>query len=168
MSGASGCGQRSVVAVVKMTVMDSTYQLSSLSTEDAASLRAMGGVEYVADSRPGFPCRHCLCDAEIGEELILVSHDPFRGDSPYRSASPMFLHKFECVRPTFDAMPASLTARQLSVRAFDEHEMMVDAAITDGDSLGVVIERLFTDEASVRLDVHNSPRGCWAVTVDRL
>ena len=151
-----------------MMDMDSTYRLTSLSTADAQQLRANGGVEYVADQQPGFPCRHCLCDAEIGDEVILVSHDPFRGDSPYRSASPMFLHKFECTRPEFDAIPASLALRQLSVRAFDKDEMMIDAAITDGVDLDVVIEKLLGDEASVRLDVHNSPRGCWAVTVDRI
>ena len=40
---------------------------------------------YVADEKPSFPCRQCLRDAEIGEELLLVSYDPFEIDSPYNT-----------------------------------------------------------------------------------
>jgi Protein of unknown function (DUF1203) len=37
---------------------------------------------HVADEHPGYPCRQCLNDAEIGEELLLVSYDPFRSTAP--------------------------------------------------------------------------------------
>ena len=134
----------------------------------ADALRAKGGEVYVADTSPGFPCRQCLRDAAVGEELILVSHDPFEIDSPYRSASPIFLHRLPCGRPEpSNELPTQLTRRQLSVRAFDGSAMMLDADVIDGTALGATIESLFEDPAIERLHVHNAQRGCWATSVVR-
>ena len=72
------------------------FTLVAIDPQVADTLRAAGGPVYVADSKPGYPCRQCLRDAEIGEELILVSYDPFEQASPYRSASPIFLHCAPC------------------------------------------------------------------------
>jgi hypothetical protein len=123
---------------------------------------------YVADEKPGFPCRQCLRDAEIGDELLLVSFDPFTLDSPYRSASPIFLHRQPCSPPTdLHELPEQLTVRQLSVRAFDDAAMMIDAAILQGDQLADTLARMFDDEACDHVHVHNATRGCWAVRVER-
>jgi hypothetical protein len=123
---------------------------------------------YVADETPGFPCRQCLRDAEIGEELLLVSYDPFTVDSPYRSASPIFLHREPCSAPTDPhVVPEQLTVRQLSVRAFDAQALMIDAAIVPGAELAEMLARMFDDETCDHVHVHNATRGCWAVRVDR-
>ena len=122
---------------------------------------------YVADEKLSFPCRQCLRDAEIGEELLLVSYDPFTVDSPYRSASPIFLHREPCSSPAdLGVLPEQLTVRQLSVRAFDADAMMIDAAIVPGDQLADTLARMF-DDACDHVHVHNATRGCWAVRVDR-
>ena len=144
------------------------FRLIPIGADAAATLRAAGGVSYVADSKPGYPCRRCLRDAEIGEELILTSHDPFTTDSPYRCTSPIFLHAEEC-HPALDSaeLPEQLTCRQLSVRAFDGQAMMIDAAIIDGHELEQTIERFLTDPAADTIHIHNASRGCWAVTVAR-
>ena len=63
-----------------------TFRLIAIDSNTADRLRRDGGPTYVADEKPGYPCRQCLRDAEIGQELVLVSHDPFDHDSPYRSA----------------------------------------------------------------------------------
>ena len=110
----------------------------------------------------------CLRDAQPGEELILVSHDPFVTDSPYRSASPIFLHRAACAPPTsMHVLPDQLTRRQLSVRSFDSDEMMIDAAVIDGDDLEATITSFFDDAEAHRIHVHNATRGCWAVIIDR-
>lgn len=134
-------------------------------------LRSRGGPQYLVDEHPGYPCRQCLRDAEVGSTVILVSHDPFAVTSPYRSASPVFIHRDDCGSPepvddTTD-LPDQLTRRQLSVRAFDDAAMMLDAAHIGGSELGPTIERMFADPQVVELHVHNSPRGCWATTVER-
>ena len=144
------------------------FRLVPIDADAAHALRATGGVRYVADSSPGYPCRRCLRDAEIGDELVLVSHDPFTHDSPYRCASPIFLHADECHPDLRSAeMPEQLTRRQLSVRAFDDQAMMIDAAIIDGVELEHTLDRFFTDHATHVVHVHNASRGCWAVTAAR-
>jgi hypothetical protein len=147
---------------------DSTFVLRPIAPSDADALRLRGGPLYVADEHPGYPCRQCLRDAAVGEELILVSHDPFATESPYRSASPIFLHRTSCEPHAIGpVLPEQLTRRQLSVRSFDSQEMMIDAAVVDGTDLEFTIHRFFADTASNQIHVHNATRGCWAVAVVR-
>lgn len=142
-----------------------SYELWPLSPHVADRFRTVAAPVYVADSFPGFPCRQCLRDADIGEELILVSHDPFDVDTPYRSASPIFVHREPCGPPSAGGLPEQLTRRTLSVRAFDIDGLMIEAALIDGAELDCTIERLLADPASEFIHVHNEPRGCWAIEV---
>ena len=144
-----------------------SFVLAGIDPRLADELRSIGGIAYVADAKPGYPCRQCLRDAEIGDELILVSHDPFSTSSPYRSASPIFLHSVSCKPEASDDLPAQLTRRALSVRGFDTAEMMLDAMLTEGSELQAAIDHLFENSEIDHLHVHNEPRGCWAARVDR-
>ncbi|MEO5898704.1 MAG: DUF1203 domain-containing protein [Ilumatobacteraceae bacterium] len=147
----------------------STWAIVAIDPTIADDLRAAGGPVYVADSYPGYPCRQCLRDAAVGDELVLVSYDPFAATSPYRCASPVFLHRTRCTPyESVPALPEQLTSRTLSVRAFDRSAMMLDAALIDGDELGVTIGRLLTDPLVDHLHLHNASRGCFAARVDRI
>ena len=155
-----------------MTTTQHTFRFDPIDDATATRLRATHDVVYVATAKPGYPCRRCLRDAEVGEQVILVSHDPFMQDSPYRSASPIFLHAEPCSPDSvIDEMalrlPDQLTARQLSVRAFDEQAMMIDAAVVAGTDLGQTLDTFFSDTATDVVHVHNASRGCWAVNVRR-
>lgn len=148
--------------------MDTDYRLKPIESDAADRRRALGGERYIADAKPGYPCRQCLSDAEVGEALILVAHDPFATESPYRSRSPIFLHEHACSPPTdLTALPAQLTGRQLSVRAFDRDEMMLDAEVIDGTDLDGTLRRFFGDLATAEVHIHNATRGCWATSVSR-
>jgi hypothetical protein len=145
-----------------------TFSVAGIDPAEADRLRAAGGVTYVADEKPGFPCRQCLRDAEIGEEMILVSYDPFEESSPYRSASPIFLHASSCTAyDDADGLPEQLTCRNLSVRGFDRAAMMQDGVVIDGRDLHATINDLFTNPAIEYLHVHNAGRGCWAAKIRR-
>ena len=141
-----------------------TYSFQPISDADATELRARGGEVYVADQPHCFPCRQCLRDAEVGEELILVSHDPFDHDSPYRCASPVFIHRHECTITTETGTPDQLARRQLSVRSFDAADMMIDAAVINGQDLATTLTHFFADPTSTKAHIHNAGRGCWATT----
>ena len=144
------------------------YVLRPISADIADRLRETATLVYVADTKPGYPCRQCLRDAEPGEELVLVSHDPFDTDSPYRCASPIFLHRQPCGGPAAGVgLPHQLTCRQLGVRAFDAAAMMVDAAIIDGTDLDATLRRMLASSEVDHVHVNNATRGCWAVRVDR-
>jgi hypothetical protein len=117
-------------SIRKVVTVETNYRLNPIDPAVADQMRAAGGDRYIADAKPGYPCRQCLCDAEVGEHLILVSHDPFSTVSPYRSRSPIFLHEEACTAPNdFMMLADQLTRRQLSVRAFDRMEMMIDTAV---------------------------------------
>jgi|GEM_PF-2606007 len=111
-----------------------TFLVAGIDPAEADRLRAAGGVTYVADSKPGYPCRQCLRDAEIGDEMLLVSYDPFTASSPYRCASPIFIHSAPCAPDDQDGLPVQLTCRTLSVRGFDDTAMMLDAALIEAVS----------------------------------
>ena len=121
----------------------------------------------VADSSPGYPCRQCLKDAEVGEVLALVSYDPFTLGSPYRSASPIFLHKDDCGRADVSTIQGQQLRRQLSVRAFDANEMMVNGTLIDGVDLENTAARLLASNEVLFIHVHNASRGCWALRIER-
>jgi Protein of unknown function (DUF1203) len=147
-----------------------TFELWPIDPSDADRLRASWAHAsvYVADEHPGYPCRQCLKDAEIGEELLLVSYDPFVTDSPYRSASPIFLHRVPCAPPADRrTLPQQLTTRLLSVRSFDAKALMIDAAVVAGRELADTLNQLLANEDCDHVHVHNASRGCWAVRVER-
>ena len=151
--------------------MSTTFELHPIDPDEADRLRvecANAPSIYVADEHPGYPCRQCLRDADLGEELLLVSYDPFTIDSPYRSASPIFLHRAPCTPPADRrTLPRQLTNRLLSVRSFDAHALMIDAAVVAGDDLADTLNRLFDNDDADHVHVHNVSRGCWAVRVER-
>ncbi len=144
-----------------------TFVVAGIDPTEAGRLRAAGGITYVADSHPGYPCRQCLRDAEIGDEMLLISYDPFTASSPYRCASPIFIHKNPCGSDDHQGLPIQLTSRTLSVRGFDSEAMMLGAALIEGDDLRDTIEMLFDNPAINHLHVHNASRGCFAARVER-
>lgn len=144
------------------------YRLAPIDPVHADVLRSAGGVIHVADSKPGYPCRQCLRDANVGEELVLVAHDPFEVDSPYRSTFPIFLHRLPCEPPaSTESLPVQLTGRQLSVRAYDHSSMMIDAAVVEGHQLETTLQTFFDNAETDTIHIHNAPQGCWAAAVKR-
>jgi hypothetical protein len=142
----------------------STFAVRPLRNDVADRLRSEAGEKtYVADEFPGYPCRQCLRDADIGDELVLVSHDPFEKRSPYRSSSPIFLHRESCAHNIDESkIPKQLERRQLSVRAFDNDEMMIDAKVVQGAELSGLLDAFFAETTTSFVDIHNASRGCWA------
>jgi hypothetical protein len=88
-------------------------------------------------------------------------------NSPYRSASPIFIHSEPCAHEVDLDRPDQLTVRQLAVRAFDSEAMMIDAAVIDGEDLDDQVAEMFSNVDADHLHVHFAQRGCWAVRVTR-
>jgi len=140
----------------------------SLYGRDDAELAALGVRPYVADARPGFPCRITLEDAAPGERVLLLNYLHQPADSPYRSAHAIFVREGATHSARFvDTVPPALRTRMLSVRAFDAAGMLTDADLVDGAQLETLIDRLFADDRAVHLHVHYAKRGCYAARIDR-
>jgi Protein of unknown function (DUF1203) len=115
------------------------------------------------------PCRRCLRNAEIGDELVLAPYDPFTLRSPYAGEGPVFVHAEGCER--FDSAPGAVseqvTGRVLSVRAYDDDAMMTDATVLKGERFTERVSELLDDTAVAFLHVHFAGPGCFAFRVDR-
>ncbi len=136
---------------------------------DDNALLKLGARRYVADTKPGFPCRVSLEDAEPGEALLLANyeHQPAPG-SPYRASGPIFVR--ENARHTFDRtneIPIQLRTRLLSVRAYDADALIVDAEVVEGAELEDLIGRYLEREDTAYLHAHFARRGCYACRIDR-
>src|ERR1700685_2734366 len=69
----------------------SPEQFSPLFSRSAEQLAPLGIVRVTADSKPGFPCRISLEDAEPGEELLLLPYEHQPAASPYRASGPIYV-----------------------------------------------------------------------------
>ena len=122
----------------------------------------------VADSKPGFPCRVTLEDAEPGERLLLLTYPHQPAHSPYKASGPIFVR--EMAREMFDrvgVVPGVLHGRLLSIRAYDETGMMIDAEVVEGDAMDPVLARFFDNAETAYAHIHNARRGCFACRVER-
>ena len=116
------------------------------------------------------PCRVSLRDAEPGETSILLHYSHHMSPaSPYRASGPIYVR--EGVRETaslINHVPEQQRIRLLSVRAYNETGIMVDADVTEGSELETMIERLLRRDDVAFLHAHNARRGCYSCRIDRV
>jgi len=135
---------------------------------DDDALAARGIRRTIADEKPGFPCRVSLEDAEPGERVLLLPFTHHDVDSPYRGSGPIYVREAAVTAaPGVNEVPAMLLGRLLSVRAYDQRAMMVEADVVEGRSLDTLIERMFANPQIAYLHVHNAKPGCFNCRVDR-
>jgi Protein of unknown function (DUF1203) len=140
--------------------------LFGLPDEDLATRRV---VRVVADAPVGYPCRVLLEDARPGDTLLLLNHEYQNADTPYRGRHAIFVNEAaEGPRRFVDEVPPVLYVRQaISLRAFDEAGMMIDADLASGSAIEPVILRLLDDRRASYLHAHNAARGCYAARIER-
>jgi hypothetical protein len=152
------------------------FQISALRRDDFeglfslddASLANHGAKRYIANTKPGFPCRVSLEDAQPGERVILVPfcHQP--ADPPYRALGPIFVRETAMTASVpVDTVPPLLRSRLLSVRAYDANHVMIDADVVDGHELESCVTRLFESTHVAYAHIHFARPGCFACRVDR-
>lgn len=152
------------------------YQLVGLSREPFApwfemtdeQLRQRGARWVIADSRPGFPCRVSLQDADEGEELLLLPFVHHAVESPYRSSGPIYVRRNarQAVLAPGELTPY-VTGRLISVRAYDAGHWMVGAEVCAGKDLAPELARRFADGRVAYVHLHNARPGCFSCLVRR-
>jgi hypothetical protein len=111
------------------------------------ALAEKGAVRIRAGDDGLYPCRVLLEDAAPGETVLLLNfeHQPAR--TPYRSRHAIFVN--EAARGTrrmVERMPAILSTRRLiSLRAYDEAGMMIDAGIVSGAEVEASARRMLAN-----------------------
>ena len=132
-------------------------------------LRARGVLRMRADEKPGFPCRVSLVDAEIGEEVLLMSFTHHDVDTPYRASGPIFVRvAATTARPEVNEVPALIRSRLHSIRAYDGRGMMLASQVAEGRDIEEHIGRFFDDARVEYLHLHNARPGCFNCRVERV
>jgi len=140
--------------------------LFGLSDEELARHNAR---RYIADSKPGFPDRVEIRDAEPGESVLLVNYQHQPAETPYRASHAVFIREgAEAVYDRTGEVPPALAGRLISLRAFDQDHMIVDADVADGAALEPLIQRLLADPKVAYLHAHYAKRGCYAARIERV
>lgn len=132
-----------------------------------ADLAARGVLRYVADAKPGYPCRVTLADAEPGETVLLLSHRHQPSAGPYAASGPIFVREGATGTAVLGHVPDYLRTRLLSVRAYDAGDLITDAEVVRGTELEPVLDRFLSDDRTAYLHIHFARRGCYAARVDR-
>lgn len=144
-------------------------EFSHLFGSSQEELAEFGARRVVADSKPGFPCRVSLQDAEIGESLLLLNYEHQPMPTPFRSSHAIYVREHASrAAPGINVVPDMFRHRLMSVRAFDAAGMMVDAEVVDGAELEMPVERMLANRDVDYLHLHNAVRGCYAALVRRV
>lgn len=134
-----------------------------------AELAKQAAMRVFADRNPGFPCRVSLLDAQVGETLLLVNFEHHAVANPYRSRHAIFVrNNASDAQLEVNEVPETLLKRLLSLRAFDESGMMVDADVVKGDMVARAVNRMLRLERVHFLHVHNAKPGCFMARIDRV
>jgi hypothetical protein len=152
-----------------------TYRIRGLEPAPFAALFALDdaeldarGMTRMSVDNPNFPCRVSLRDCELGDEVILLNHVSHEGNNPYRASHAIFVSKSAKEAADYvDAIPPALDRRILSLRAFDNEGMMIDAALVQPGEADPAIRKLMVNGAVAHIDAHNAMRGCFAARIDR-
>jgi len=153
------------------------FQISGLPIERFTQYFAMTDAELaahharrvVADSKPGFPCRVSLVDAEPGETLILLPYTHHDVDGPYRSTGPIYVReKAKQAQPNVDEIPDVAKTRLMSVRAYTPVGVLHASAVAEQEALMDLIQQFLSDKTVAYLHLHNAKPGCYSCRVDRV
>lgn len=153
-----------------------TYRIEGLPPEayrslvglDEQSLARRGARLVTADSKPGFPCRVTLEDAEPGERLILFNHVSHDVPTPFRSAYAIYVRETAQVPACYvDEPPPVFSGRALGLRGFDSDGMLRGALLALPGEADSKIRALFERPEIATIHAHNAAAGCFAAKIVR-
>jgi hypothetical protein len=128
-----------------------------------AELAARGMRRVHADADFGFPCRASLADAAAGEELLLLPWRHHDVASPYRASGPIYVRRgARAAQLAPGEVPAYVTRRLMSLRAYDREGLMRAAEVVDGAQVAASLEGLLADPAVAYVHLHNARPGCYS------
>ncbi|MCU4186320.1 DUF1203 domain-containing protein [Acidiferrimicrobium sp. IK] len=155
--------------------MKTSFRIKALDAAYLEGVRSRGTDEFgnaviaVANEEPGgTPLRCCLREAEIGEKVALIAHQPARIGGPYAEVGPVWIHADRCEgHGAPDAYPEGFRHRRLLFRAYDARGRQVDNRIAEGAVAEAVIDGLFSRPDVAYIHARNVLAGCYMFTVER-
>jgi hypothetical protein len=152
----------------------SSFRIVPLSTEiaEAARLAAKNGASdhavITADAPNGYPCRHCLRWAQLGERMILFPFAAVAPGRPYSESGPIFVHLEACERyAAAHEFPADFRKGRV-IRAYNSQHEIIAAEVANGEGPEPVIERFLQKPETAFVHVRSASRGCYTMEIERL
>jgi hypothetical protein len=152
------------------------YKVTGLSAEPfrnlygktEAELAQFGVIRLTVDQDPGFPDRIEMRDARLGESVLLLNHVCQPASSPFRASHAIYVREgAEETYASVNQIPPVMLYRLLSLRAYDDAGMMLDADVVDGRYAAGLVEKLFADPQVSYIHAHNAKRGCYSGRIER-
>ena len=156
--------------------MTTNFQIKSLQAAEFAplfeldeqKLAQIGAIKMVVDRKLAFPCRVSLEDSEPGDEVMLLPYRHHKTNSPYQSGGPIFVKKNAATaKLAINEIPRLLNHRFLSIRGYDRQGMMKTSLVIEGQSLGEVLNEMFSNHEIDYVHIHNAKPGCYMCEVVR-
>ncbi|TKI02525.1 DUF1203 domain-containing protein [Martelella alba] len=131
-------------------------------------LKGYGAIRIKVDNYPAYPDRITLEDIPVGENGILLNHTYLDGPSPYRGSHAIFIWEGK-IEPAVlqDCLPEVMRKRIMSLRAFDENDMLINASVVSGEEVEEEIFRMFGIAQTEYILAHNAKQGCFSCKITR-
>lgn len=118
-------------------------------------------------AEPGSPCRVSLEDAAPGESVLLLPFEHQSAATPYRGTGAIFVRQSAGEAYDSDVPPPVFRKRTLSLRAYDETGMMVEADLCEGQDVATACTRLLSNGKAAYIHAHYAKYGCYGAKVTR-
>jgi hypothetical protein len=110
------------------------------------------------------PCRHCLHEALLNSNVLLISYRPLKQDTPYAGRGPIFVCADECGRyAEVNALPQIVASRNVNLRAYTASGRMLysHSRLTAGAEAKEHIAGMLSDEEVGEVHAHTALHGCF-------
>ena len=132
------------------------------------ALQERGIIREKALTKPGYPCRITLNDAEPGETVLLLNYESHKAESPYRSSYAIYVREAATKSQSYtDELPPVLMGRPIALRIFNASGILIGADLSLGEGLSEKIETALKLESAEYLHAHNAMHGCFAAEIRR-
>jgi len=139
--------------------------LFALSEEE---LQQRGVMRLVATTKPGFPCRVSLEDAEPGETVLLLNYESHKTQNPYRSSYAIYVREGASQTKAYtNQLPPVLNDRPIALRIFNKDGMLIGADLDTTGALTEKIDTAFENPEAAYIHAHNAKHGCFAAEIRR-
>ncbi len=158
-------------------MMKQEFQITGLAMAEFKALMSMTDEQLsehhahwlIADESPGYPCRVSLKDAHVGERVLAYSYAHHPADSAYRSSGPVFIREQATAASlAVGEVPPVLPGRQLSLRGYDELNLMITAELVAGAQVATAIRSMFAQSVVSYIHIHNAGPGCFSCAAKRV
>jgi Protein of unknown function (DUF1203) len=153
---------------------NSTFRIVPLAGEvaeaarEAAARRAPDYAIVTADSPNGYPCRHCLRWARVGERMILFPYASVPPGHPYSETGPIFIHSEPCERYASTSKYPEQFRQGRVFRAYDSANNLIDAILPNRQGPEAVIEKLLKNPETAYVHARSATHGCYTFAIERI